>query len=148
MNTLFKSIGQKYQHRRNSQSLLPALFNKYQVKNQKLVFFNTRSKSTHKKWLGRLEYLNRDPTVQSKSNEGNDIKRKERNLNKNNRVYLWGNGELGALGQLGFLHPKAGKNVVSRMRRPFVNSLSNFCDVRSVSCGYGFTLGGTNHKEK
>ena len=72
----------------------------------------------------------------------------EKKMNKNNRVYLWGNGELGALGQLGFLHPKAGKTSVSRMRRPFVNSLSNFFNVRSVACGYGFTMFVTDHSER
>ena len=94
-----------------------------------------------------MEYLNRDPDT-SQPNREKDMKTIERKMNKNNRVYLWGNGELGALGQLGFLHPKARKTSVTSMRRPFVNSLSNFCNVRSVACGYGFTLFLTDHKEK
>ena len=77
-----------------------------------------------------------------------DIKMKEKNLNKNNRVYVWGNGELGALGQLGFLHPKGGRSALYKMRKPFVSSLSNYCNVRSVACGYGYTLFVTDHREK
>ena len=73
---------------------------------------------------------------------------KEKSMNKNNRVYLWGNGELGALGQLGFLHPKAGRTALYKMRRPFVSSLSNYCNVRSAACGYGYTLFVTDHREK
>ena len=69
-------------------------------------------------------------------------------MNKNNRVYLWGNGELGALGQLGFLHPKGGRTALYKMRRPFVSSLSNYCNVRSAACGYGYTLFVTDHREK
>ena len=149
MNYLYTNIVLKL---RNSPRVLPALMMKIPPQNTGVISFNIRQKSTsNKKWRGRLEYLNReDPSEKSKSvkNNDNDIKMKEKSMNKNNRVYLWGNGELGALGQLGFLHPKAGRTALYKMRRPFVSSLSNYCNVRSAACGYGYTLFVTDHREK
>ena len=145
MNGLLRHIGNHLNL--HSPLVLPSMRNNFQFKNSSLICTSFRSKSSQKKWLGRLEYLNRDPD-NSKLNKDKDMKTIEKKLNKNNRVYLWGNGELGALGQLGFLHPKARKKSVLKMRRPFVNSLSNYCNVRTVACGYGFTLFLTDHKEK
>ena len=69
---------------------------------------------THQhKWKGRLEYLNRgDPFAdkrevsQTSSQRSKDNVVERDKLTRKTRAYVWGNGEHGALGQLGFLHPK------------------------------------------
>lgn len=107
------------------------------------------------KYKGRMEYLNRgDPFLQDKT----DVKVVEKetarkHLPNNTRAYLWGNGELGALGQPGFLNPRKKKGsprkeVLYKMRRPFISSLGNYYDLKTAACGYGFTLFATKHRDK
>jgi len=108
---------------------------------------------TNNKWKGRLEYLNRgDPFHQDvKAKEEAPVEKqkdKKKHLYNNTRAYIWGNGENGALGQKGFLHPDSKKEVLFKMRRPFISSLGNYFELKTAACGYGFTLFATNDKEK
>jgi len=109
------------------------------------------SKEVKKKtYTGRLEYLNRgDPFDQNKTSTKIKDKPKTRtHLPNHVRAYLWGNGELGALGQPGFLHPKGNRRILKKMRKPFISSLGNYYKIRSAACGYGYTLFVTDDKEK
>ena len=106
------------------------------------------------KWKGRLEYLNRGdpfadkrPKNQSEEKENIIFDKKDISSRKP-RAYIWGNGEHGALGQLGFLHPSGNRNKLLTLKRPFISSLGNYYDIKSIACGYGFTLFLTNDKEK
>jgi len=67
---------------------------------------------------------------------------------KYNRVYVWGNAQLGALGQEGFNFPKKKRNVLKYMHKPFRQSFAEFNSVTSMACGYGFTLFATKDKKK
>ena len=104
------------------------------------------------KWQGRLEYLNRgDPFDEAgekakRAKESKEVEKKS--ISRRDRVYVWGNGECGALGQLGFLHPKGDRKRVLQMRRPFISSLSNYFNIKSVACGHGFTLFVTDDRER
>ena len=117
--------------------------------------FLTRDARTGK-YKGRLEYLNRGDPFDQDNTARKVVVEKEsarKHLPNNTRAYLWGNGELGALGQPGFLSPKKKKgeprkNVLHKMRRPFISSLGNYYDLSTAACGYGFTLFATKHKEK
>jgi len=105
------------------------------------------------KYKGRLEYLNRgDPFDQdSKPNKVIEKEGSTKHLPNNTRAYIWGNGELGALGQPGFLQPKGKegkqKQVLRTMRRPFISSLGNYYKLKTAACGYGFTLFATDNKD-
>ena len=111
--------------------------------------------TTKKKWQGRLEYLNRGDPFADKSEENSDDKQKsvdsedeKKNIKVRARVYVWGNAECGALGQLGFLQPRGVSKPLFEMRRPFISSLSNYYNLKTVACGYGFTLFVTDDREK
>ena len=73
--------------------------------------FLTRDARTGK-YKGRLEYLNRGDPFDQDNTARKVVVEKEsarKHLPNNTRAYLWGNGELGALGQPGFLSPKKKK---------------------------------------
>ena len=122
----------------------------------RLSIRDVSSKSTtKKKWQGRLEYLNRGDPFADKSEQNSDDKEKsvdskdeKKNIKVRARVYVWGNAECGALGQLGFLQPRGVSKPLFEMRRPFISSLSNYYNLKTVACGYGFTLFVTDDKEK
>ena len=112
--------------------------------------FRAASSGT-KKWRGRLEYLNRgDPFEDKSKKETPKVTKddKKNSIKVRPRVYVWGNAECGALGQLGFVQPRGDSKPLLQMRRPFIASLSNYYNLKSVACGYGFTLFVTDDKEK
>ena len=118
--------------------------------NSKSNFLNKEVKS--KKYKGRLEYLNRGDPFENADCTKEEVEEKEsvrKHLPNTTRAYLWGNGELGALGQPGFLHPRTEKKEVLKiMRRPFISSLGNYFKLKTAACGYGFTLFATEDKDK
>ena len=105
-------------------------------------FLNKEVKS--KKYKGRLEYLNRGDPFEKADRTKEEVQEKEsvrKHLPNTTRAYLWGNGELGALGQPGFLHPRIEKKEVLKiMRRPFISSLGNYFKLKTAAFWYGFTL--------
>ena len=112
--------------------------------------------SDKEKWKGRMEYLNRgDPFADKRApsetfvpkSSNKNVKQSDK-ISRRQRVYIWGNGECGALGQLGFLHPRGNREKVLSMRRPFISSLGNYYNLKTVACGNGFTLFVSDDREK
>ena len=112
--------------------------------------------TSKEKWKGRMEYLNRGDPFADKRDPSETFVPKSANINvkqsdrisRRQRVYVWGNGECGALGQLGFIHPRGNREKILSMRRPFISNLGNYYNLKTVACGNGFTLFVSDDKEK
>jgi len=106
-----------------------------------------------RKYKGRLEYLNRGDPFADKTYNPEEIlkqnKEERKQLPNYTRAYLWGNAEVGALGQPGFLHPVENKRMrMLTVKRPFASTLGNYFKIKTAACGYGFTLFATDDKDK
>ncbi|XP_023337429.1 RCC1-like G exchanging factor-like protein [Eurytemora carolleeae] len=63
---------------------------------------------------------------------------------KSKRVYMFGNASSGQLGQPKFLNPERNLPIVERMHKPYRIPFAEYEDVRTLSCGYGFTVFSTH----
>ena len=64
-----------------------------------------------------MSYMRPDP-AKVLAEETERQSKERRALPSGSRTFLWGNGELGALGQLGFRHPRHhSQNIVNSMRQ-------------------------------
>jgi len=108
---------------------------------QMKLSFSTSTSFLHKK--GNEKYLKRRAAAALDPDQSNIpiIQYASDKPLQKTRLYMFGNAEFGQLGQQGFFQPmKKNQNTLKLMHKPFRTTFGEHEDIRTLSCGYGFTV--------